>query len=200
MEHLSLHIESLIFVADQALSKKDILATLETTFESKIHERDFEEAIGLIRAKYGDENHAIELVNISGGYQFLTKEQYHHTVGTLLKQQNKKKLSKSAMETLSIIAYRQPVTKGDLELIRGVNCDYAVNKLLEKELVEIHGRSEGPGRPLLYTTSRKFMDYFGLESMSDMPKLKDLELPEQQIGEQEALTVNLAPTPLNEEE
>jgi segregation and condensation protein B len=96
----------------------------------------------------------------------------------------KKRLSRSALETLSIIAYKQPVTKSELERIRGVNCDYAIQKLLEKELVAIQGRSDGPGRPLLYGTSDKFMDYFGLKSLDDLPKPKEFREPSNQIGEQ----------------
>jgi segregation and condensation protein B len=123
-------------------------------------------------------------LEIAGGYQFLTKGAYHNTVGVYLKQTMKKRLSRSALETLSIIAYKQPVTKSELERIRGVNCDYAIQKLLEKELVAIQGRSDGPGRPLLYGTSDKFMDYFGLKSLDDLPKPKEFREPSNQIGEQ----------------
>lgn len=91
-------------------------------------------------------------------------------------------MSQVALETLSIIAYRQPVSKVDLESIRGVNCDYAIQKLLEKELVMISGRSDGPGRPLLYSTSEKFMDYFGLGSLKDLPKLKDFKQTDNIVG------------------
>jgi segregation and condensation protein B len=86
-----------------------------------------------------------------------------------------KKLSTAALETLAIIAYKQPVTKGEIENIRGVNCDYAVQKLLEKDLVIITGRKENaPGQPLVYCTSKSFMDYFGINSVEDLPKLKDI--------------------------
>ena len=199
MDHLALHIESLIFVAEQALSIKEIKVTLEECFETKIKKEEIEEAISKLQEKYSSEQFSMELVSISNGYQFLTKEIYHHTVGTYLKQLNKKKLSKSALETLSIIAYRQPTTKSDIEMIRGVNCDYAVQKLLEKELVEISGRSEAPGRPLLYITSSKFMDYFGLKSMKDLPKLQEFEKEENQIGDQESIEVEITPSDLEEE-
>ena len=199
MDHLALHIESLIFVAEQALSIKEIKVTLEECFETKIKKEEIEEAISKLQEKYSSEQFSMELVSISNGYQFLTKEIYHHTVGTYLKQLTKKKLSKSALETLSIIAYRQPTTKSDIEMIRGVNCDYAVQKLLEKELVEISGRSEAPGRPLLYITSGKFMDYFGLKSMKDLPKLQEFEKEENQIGDQESIEVEITPSDLEEE-
>ena len=87
------------------------------------------------------------------------------------------------LETLSIIAYKQPLTKGDVEQIRGVSCDYSLQKLLEKELIEIKGKSEGIGRPLIYGTSQKFMDYFGINSILDLPQPKDFSQPEHHIGE-----------------
>ena len=94
-----------------------------------------------------------------------------------------KRLSQAALETLSIVAYKQPVSKTELEQIRGVSCDYAIQKLLEKELVEIQGRSDAPGRPLVYGTSEKFMDYFGIKSLKDLPKPKDFKDVENVIGE-----------------
>ena len=100
-----------------------------------------------------------------------------------LRQTTRKRLSRSALETLSIVAYKQPVSKPELEKIRGVSCDYAIQKLLEKELVMIVGRSDGPGKPLLYATSAKFMDYFGLKSIEDLPQPKEFQEPDNTIGE-----------------
>ena len=113
----------------------------------------------------------------------MTKGAYHGVIGTWLKQTTKKRLSQAAIETLSIIAYKQPVSKTEIEQIRGVSSDYSLQKLLEKELVSITGRSDGPGRPLLYGTSIKFMDYFGLKDLSDLPRPKDFKDPDQEIGE-----------------
>ena len=109
---------------------------------------------------------------------------FHAIIGTFLKQKTRRRLSRAAMETLSIIAYKQPVTKTEMEKIRGVSCDYSLQKLLEKDLVSITGRSDGPGRPLLYGTSEKFMDYFGLKSLKDLPQPKDFKTPDNSIGEQ----------------
>jgi len=117
----------------------------------------------------------------------VTKSAYHHIAGHYLKQLTKRRLSKVALETLSIIAYKQPVSRAEIEQIRGVNADYAIDKLLEKELIEIAGRSSGPGKPLLYTTSGKFMDYFGLRSMEDLPQLKEFIAASEEIGEPPAL-------------
>ena len=184
MDYLAQHIESLIFTADQPISLKDLKATLDELFETKFQEEDLLQQVEWLINRYKADQFAIEIIEIGGGYQFFSKGAYHKTIGQHLKRNSKKRLSQSALETLSIIAYKQPVTKTELEQIRGVGCDYSIQKLLEKELISIAGRSEGPGRPLLYGTSGKFMDYFGLKSMRDLPKTKDFKEPEEQIGEQ----------------
>ena len=110
-----------------------------------------------------------------GGWQFLTKKDYHKTIAQLNGDKFLKRLSSAALETLAIIAYKQPVTKGEIEAIRGVSSDYAVQKLLEKELIIITGRNEKlPGHPLVYATSKNFMDYFGINSADDLPKIKEI--------------------------
>jgi segregation and condensation protein B len=166
------------------MTLKEIKNCLDEQFAIKLKKEELLLAIDQLKEKYQSEDFAIEIVEISNGYRFMTKGSYYNTVATYLRQSTKKKLSKSALETLSIIAYKQPVTKSELEQIRGVSCDYSIQKLLEKELIEIEGRSEGPGRPLLYATSAKFMDYFGLKSIEDLPKTKDIAVPENSIGEQ----------------
>lgn len=166
---------------------------LTEAFGVKFNDAEIEEAIQALKDRYEDEAFSIEPLKIAGGYQFLTKGAYHNTIGIYLKQTMKKRLSRSALETLSIIAYKQPVIKSELERIRGVSCDYAIQKLLEKELVAILGRSEGPGRPLLYGTSEKFMDYFGLKSLEDLPKPKEFKEPSNQIGEQAPIEEPVTP-------
>jgi len=182
-EHLSQHIEALIFTAEQPITLKEIKNCLQETFQTKFKKGEVEEAIQGLMKKYEEDSYSFEIIEIAEGYQFLTKGAYHNTVGTMLKQKTKKRLSRAALETLSIIAYKQPVTKSEMEKIRGVSCDYSIQKLLEKELVAIAGRSEGPGRPLLYATSEKFMDYFGIKSIKDLPKLQDFKNPDNEIGE-----------------
>lgn len=125
--------------------------------------------------KYADDQYPFEIREIAEGYQFFTKKTYFPFVKKATLQKNKKRLSRAAIETLSIIAYRQPVTKSEVEFIRGVSCDYAIQKLLEKQLLSILGRSDAPGRPLLYGCSPYFMQYFGLKDMSGLPKLKEFE-------------------------
>jgi segregation and condensation protein B len=183
MDKLELHIESVIFSSEQPISIKEIKDCLEQSMDTKLKKGLIDTALENLIKKYQNESFSFEIVEISDGYQFLTKGAYHHTIGTLLKQKAKKRLSKAALETLAIIAYKQPTTKSQAEAIRGVSCDYSIQKLLEKELVTILGRSDGPGKPLLYATSDKFMNYFGLKSIKDLPKLKDFNVEENTIGE-----------------
>ena len=184
---LDTHIESLIFVAQQPVKREEIRYNLENALQVKIEPDDLEAALNRLLEKYWDDNFAIEIVEVAEGFQFATKGAYHHIAGHYLKQLTKRRLSKVALETLAIVAYRQPVSRAEIEQIRGVNADYAIDKLLEKELIEIAGRSTGPGKPLLYTTSGKFMDYFGLKSMEDMPQLKEFQMASEEIGEPSSL-------------
>lgn len=192
VEYLAQHIESLIFATDDPISVEDIRKTLEAAFESKIKEEEIEAALLQLRERYQQSEFAIEIAEVAEGYQFLTKPAYHKTVGIYLKQTTRKRLSRAALETLSIIAYKQPVTKTEMEKIRGVSCDYSIQKLLDKDLVAILGRSDGPGRPLLYGTSEKFMDYFGLKNLQDLPKPKDFKIPGTQIGEKAPIEEDVA--------
>lgn len=181
-QRLDLYVEALIFAAEYALNVDEIKKVVNLTFDQKFSKTLIQELIDQITLKYEDENYAIQLTGIAGGYLFMTKSKYHRIIGDFLKLSSKKKLSKSALETLSIIAYKQPISKSEIESIRGVGADYAVQKLLEKELVEITGRDEGPGRPLLYGTSTKFLNHFGLRNTTDLPKLKEFETVEDTIG------------------
>ena len=183
MDYLSQHIESLIFTSQGPITFQELKEALEDSFEQKFKKADVQAAIQQVLDKYKSDDFAFEIIEIALGYQFFTKGAYHQTVGSRLKLTSKKRLSKAALETLAVIAYKQPVVKSELEKIRGVSCDYTIQKLLEKELIAIAGRSEGPGRPLLYTTSQKFMDYFGLKDISELPKPKDFKLPDDEIGD-----------------
>ena len=140
-------------------------------------------AIQRIEEKFGAEEFSFQLFKAAGGYQFLTKPAYQASISILLKQQSKKRLSTSAMETLSIIAYKQPISKTEIENIRGVNCDYAVQKLLDKGLIEITGKAESIGRPMLYGTTPKFMEYFGISDLTELPLPKEVSSEVNTIGE-----------------
>jgi segregation and condensation protein B len=175
MDKLHLYIESLIFASAEPITIADIRSTLKDVLNVSYKEVQIEEHITSLTEKYQSDEFSMEIVAINDGYQFMSKGAYHEVISSLLRLLSNKRLSKAALETLSIIAYKQPVSKSEMEGIRGVNCDYTVQKLLEKELVEIVGRAEGPGRPLLYGTSNKFMNYFGIKSIKDLPKLKEVE-------------------------
>lgn len=177
-----------MFCSVQPISAGELQACLNEMFEAEVPVADIETSLNALNEKYNDDNFSFQLVRAGGGYQFLTKPAYQASIGILLKQQSNKRLSNSALETLSIIAYKQPVIKSEIENIRGVNCDYAVQKLLDKGLVEIKGKSEGIGRPLLYGTSAAFMEYFGINDLSELPTPKDFApRDENVIGEESDL-------------
>jgi segregation and condensation protein B len=172
------HIEALIFASDKPLTSMEITELVNNAFgfmEEKLTLEQIQTSIDGIVEKYSAEFYPFEVRESGGGWQFLTKKEFHKTIGQLNGEKFLKRLSAAALETLSIIAYRQPITKGEIEAIRGVSSDYSIQKLLEKELVIISGRSENlPGKPLVYETSKTFMDYFGINSPADLPKLKEV--------------------------
>ncbi len=183
MDFLQNHIEALIFVSAEPISLKEIQNCLMEMFEADIPEENILEAIEKLQQKYKQDIYAFQIYQMGGGYQFLTKPAYQSSISILLKQKSKKRLSNAALETLAIVAYKQPITKTEIEQIRGVNSDYAIQKLLEKELLVIKGKADAIGRPLLYGTSKKFMDYFGINSLKDLPQPKDISSNENIIGE-----------------
>jgi len=178
------HIESLIFASDKPLTTLEILELVNNAFgfmDEKVTLDQVESAIEGVVEKYNSEFYPFEVKQSGGGWQFLTKKEYHKTIAQLNGDKFLKRLSGAALETLAIIAYKQPITKGEIEAIRGVNSDYTVQRLLEKELIIISGRNEKlPGHPLVYQTSKNFMDYFGLNSAEDLPKIREV-LAEQMV-------------------
>lgn len=172
------HLEAIIFASDKPVTTIDLVELVNNALgfmEDRATLDQIETALDAIREKYDSEFYPFHVMQSGGGWQFLTKPAFHATVSQLNGQKFLKKLSTAALEVLSIIAYKQPVTKGEIEEIRGVNSDYAVQKLLEKDLVIISGRKENaPGQPLLYATSKSFMDYFGINSPADLPQLSDV--------------------------
>ena len=172
------HIEALIFASDKPLTSMEITELINNAFgfmEEKLTLEQIQTSIDGIREKYAAEFYPFEVRESGGGWQFLTKKDFHKTVAQLNGEKFLKRLSSAALETLAIIAYKQPITKGEIEAIRGVSSDYSIQKLLEKELIIICGRNEEmPGKPLVYSTSKTFMDYFGINSPSDLPKLKEI--------------------------
>ncbi|MBZ5857351.1 SMC-Scp complex subunit ScpB [Flavihumibacter profundi] len=196
--HIIPHIEALIFASEKPLGALELTDLINQAFgfmEDKITLEQIEAGIEGIVEKYQAEFYPFELRFSGGGWQFLTKKDFHKTVAQLNGDKFLKRLSGAAMETLAIIAYKQPITKSEIESIRGVSADYSIQKLLEKELIVISGRNEElPGKPLIYTTSRSFMDYFGLNGPEDLPRIKEV-LAEQaveptQMGNQQVQVAN----------
>lgn len=184
MEFLPRHIEALIFCSPNPLGIDEIHRCLTEMFDTNIVRESLEKALTALQEKYRADEFSFSLEHLGAGYQFLTKPAYQASISILLKHQSQKRLSTAQMETLSIIAYKQPVTKTELEQIRGVNCDYSIQKLLEKGLIMIKGKADSLGRPLLYGTSEKFMNYFGINNLKDLPQPKDFLPDENQIGEE----------------
>jgi len=172
---LTLHIEALIFAAEQPLSVLEIQKLLSVFLDIPVSEQSVEAGLKQLEEKYNDESFAFCLLKSGGGYRFCTKPDYHKLVVALTGEKFTRKLSATSMETLAIIAYKQPVTKSEIEFIRGVSSDYSIQKLLEKELIYIKGRQEDAiGKPLLYATTPNFMDYLGINDVSELPKLKEI--------------------------
>jgi len=175
MRQLDQNVEALIFASESAVTADELIACLKAAYGWELTREDITDAVLRIKMKYVEEDFSFELNEIAGGYEFLSKKDYHAAIHVMLQLKEKKRLSTAALETLAIIAYKQPITKPELEQIRGVSCDYSIQKLLEKDLIVISGKSDGPGKPILYSTSKNFMDHFGLRSVKDLPKLKDIQ-------------------------
>ena len=183
MKDIILNIEAIIFASAEGISQKDLREVLQDALAIEISKVELAEFVGKLKAKYESADYSMALVSINDNLQFLTKPEYHDAINQLQIHKEKKKLSQAALETLAIIAYRQPITKLDVEQIRGVNCDYSIQRLLEKGLIQIAGKSDSIGKPLLYATSAEFMNHFGLSSTKDLPQLKDIVAEENSIGE-----------------
>ena len=185
MDFLEHHIEALIFCATQPIKADEIQACLAEMLQTDIPAEDVAKVLTSLLKKYRDDQYPFQVFNLAQGYQFLTKPAYQASISVLLKQKARKKLTTSVMETLAVIAYKQPVTKTEVEQIRGVSCDHAVQKLLEKELINILGKADSVGKPLLYGTSQRFMEYFGITDLKDLPLPKDIASEVNEIGENE---------------
>jgi segregation and condensation protein B len=170
-------IEALIFSSDEPLTNAEIIKAIKGIDgeDAEINSDDINSAIDLLNQEYETSGRAVKIVKIAGGYLFATREEYAKYIGFLSSEKTKRRLSQAALETLAIIAYKQPITKPELESIRGVNSDYILATLLDKKLITISGRAETIGRPLLYTTTDEFLKYFGLNSLSDLPKPREIE-------------------------
>lgn len=163
-------VEALIFASDFPILPKQIKEYVEEASLS-----DIRKAVDELNVVYSQTNRSFQIIHVAGGYQMVTRESYSQWVKKLYQKRSRSRLSQAALETLSVIAFKQPVARSEIVAIRGVNCDGVLNTLLERKLVTIAGRSDGPGRPLLYATTKEFLRYFGVNDLSDLPKLKEIE-------------------------
>jgi segregation and condensation protein B len=173
-------VEALIFAAQEPLSINQIRAIYQgddvrNNGSKQIEPETIRQSVTDLNLEYEKSDRPYRIVQIAGGYQFATLSDYAEWLGKLYKEQGRRKLSQSGVETLAIVAYKQPVTKAEIEKIRGVNCDYVLKTLLEKELLTVTGRAESVGRPLLYGTTKEFLKHFGLNDITDLPRPREIE-------------------------
>ena len=170
-------IEALIFASEDSISASELIKAIKGIDgeDIQISSSDVENCVEELNAKYETENLSVKIIKLSNGFLFATKPEYANYVGYLSSEKSKRRLSQAALETLAIIAYKQPITKPEIESIRGVNSDYMLNSLLEKDLITISGRAETIGRPLLYVTTNEFLKYFGLNNIGDLPKPREID-------------------------
>jgi segregation and condensation protein B len=165
-------LEAILFATDEPLTDGKLAGIVEATA------KQVRDSIESINAKYAAENHAFRIEQIAGGYQMLTLNTYNSWLKKMLRARSDNKLSPAALETLAIIAYKQPIIRADIEAIRGVAVGEVIRSLMYKGLVKIAGRAEILGRPMLYSTTRKFLEIFGLNSLKDLPKAEELKNPD----------------------
>ncbi len=170
MNRLKPIIEGLIFLSgDEGLSIQCLCDTCD--IDHDLCEKTLDE----LMKDYLDDSHGFELVNYGGNYKFISKEKIHEYADRLFSSTKMASLSQAALETLAIIAYRQPITRAEIEEIRGVGCDMMIRKLMGRDLIKECGRSDAPGRPFMYEVTQNFMDAFKLQSLSELPDLPNFQ-------------------------
>ncbi len=161
-------LEVLLFLSGEPIT----LSTIRDVID--LPELEIKRLMDELILQYREQNGGLFIAEIANGYQMVTNPEYSEWVKKFKSTQLSSKLSMPALETLSIIAYKQPIIKAEIEQLRGVNSDSAIRTLLEKRLIKVIGRKEAPGRPFLYGTTREFLQYFGLKDLTELPTLKDL--------------------------
>jgi segregation and condensation protein B len=164
-------LEALLFAADQPLSTRALLRALGERDRSA---GEVKEALEGLRRLYDEQGHGFKLVRLATGYQVVTRARYEPWVRRMLVSRHRARLSRAGLETVAVIAYKQPITRMEIERIRGVDVGGVLNTLLERGLILIRGRDAGPGRPLLYGTTSAFLDYFGISKLSDLPRMEEI--------------------------
>jgi segregation and condensation protein B len=177
-------VEALLFASPEPLTQSQLNSIFELDLVSP-DSTNLEDIIDTLQKKYIDNDNAFSIVKVAGGYQLVSRTAYEVFIRRLLKKSGRLALTKASLETLAIVAYRQPVNRYEIESIRGVDSSGVLKTLLSKNLIKIKGRDAGPGRPLLYNTTEKYLEYFGLNNLSEMPKISEvaelekLEIPQE---------------------
>jgi len=165
-------IEALLFASEKAISLEEICQVLEADDKNTL-----KELIEELKGEYESQARGFRLIKVAGGFQVCTHPDFAPWLAKLFRSRRISRFSKPALETLAIVAYRQPVSRTEVESIRGVNVEGVLRTLLEKGMVRIRGRKDSPGRPLIYGTTSQFLEYFGLNSLSELPQLGELVPP-----------------------
>ncbi|NUM79437.1 SMC-Scp complex subunit ScpB [bacterium] len=165
-------VEAIVFASTEPLPIEKIVECIQ---RDEISKATVKTVIDVLNKEYQDRGMAMRIVKIAGGFQFATHPQYDKWVARLFASKAEKKLSQSSLEVLAIVAYRQPITRSEIEKIRGVNADWTLRSLMEKNLITVVGREDAPGKPLLFGTTKQFLEHFGLDAVSELPKLKEIE-------------------------
>lgn len=173
---LSSVIEALIFASDEPISGEKIRTIIIDNEEQiEINESTIADFVEKLNQRYDENGLSFRIEQLAGGYTFVTQSKYHYWLSVFQHENAYRKLSQSAIECLAIVAYRQPITKPEVDQIRGVDSGYIIRQLMEKALIEVGGRADGPGKPLLYKTTKHFLRHFGLNSVHDLPKPREIE-------------------------
>ncbi|PIU42002.1 MAG: SMC-Scp complex subunit ScpB [Candidatus Omnitrophica bacterium CG07_land_8_20_14_0_80_42_15] len=182
-------IEALLFASNKPVSINNFSEILED-----IDSREIRELLNELKKEYEDTQKPVSITEIAGGFQFATDPYYAPWIRKLYKQDKHSRISMPALETLAVIAYRQPITRSEIEAIRGVNVDGVIHSLLERALIKTCGRKETAGRPILYSTTTEFLKHFGLNSLNELPKLKEFSEADIKLGETKELDLEKGET------
>jgi len=181
IEKIAAEVEAVLFASDSVLNAAKIGKAIGVS-----NKRVIAQAVEALNSRYDRTGSAFRVENIAGGYQMLTRPEYHQVVRQFYHQKADSRLTQPAMETLAIIAYRQPIMRADIESIRGVACGEVLRGLMDRQLVKIVGRAEVLGRPMLYGTTRRFLEVFGLNGLEDLPNVEELRSGAQSSAASEA--------------
>ncbi len=169
--HLRQQIEALVFASEEAVT----LQTIKLVTGAELDSARLHDLVEQLNSDYGKTGRSFRIHRIAGGYRFLSTPEHEDILKKLLAPKIRRRLSRSVLEVLSVVAYNQPVTKGEIQQIRGASPDYALDRLLERGFIEVSGRADSPGKPLQYATTKDFLDLFHLQSLKDLPKLREIK-------------------------